>query len=76
MYPEVLGCCKKPTAWIFIYQNDVVYSICQKHFYSNAHRYDVKEVINFQTKIPYNPTRIFEDYPIRFRDDTEVPKIV
>jgi hypothetical protein len=76
MYPEVVGCCKKPTLWIFVYKNDVVYSICKDHFYSDAHRCDVKDVINFQTRIRYTPEAIFQENPIRFRFSNEVPGIV
>ncbi len=63
MYDKVLSCCVKPTNWIFIYENDIVYSICKEHFYSVAHRNQVKDVINFQTRIRYNPNTIFGDYP-------------
>ncbi len=73
MYPEIVGCCKQPTMWIFIYQNDVVYSICKEHFYSLAHRCDVKDVINFQTQIRYLPETIFKEFPIRFPSSYEVP---
>ena len=66
MQPEVVGCCQKPTLWIFVYQNDSVYSICKDHFYSLAHRRDVKDVINFQTSIKYEPKLVFDEYPILF----------
>ncbi len=72
MYPEVVGCCQKPTMWIFVYQNGVVYSICKDHFYSVAHRSDVKDVINFQTRIKYEPEMIFQEFPIRFQPTSEV----
>jgi len=73
MYPDVVGCCLKPTTWIFIYKNDVVYSICKEHFYSLAHRCDVKDVINFQTQIRYLPETIFQEFPVRFQPTCEVP---
>jgi FPC/CPF motif-containing protein YcgG len=72
MYPDVVGCCPKPTAWIFVYQNDEVFSICKDHFYSLAHRCEVKTVINFQTKIQYEPEMIFPEFPIRFEHNNEV----
>ncbi len=74
MQPEVVGCCKKPTLWIFVYQDNNVYSICQDHFYSSAHRINVKNVINFQTRISYDPQIVFEQYPILFPQ--EKPEIV
>ena len=76
MQPEVVGCCKKPILWIFVYQNDIVYSICKDHFYSLAHRCDVKDVINFQTRIRYDPEVIFQEQPVRFRYSNEVPEVV
>ena len=76
MYSEIVGCCKKPTLWIFIYKNDIVYSICQDHFYSIAHRYDVKDVINFQTLIHYDPKIIFKEHPISFPCPQEHLQIV
>ncbi len=76
MYHKVEGCCKRPTSWIFIYQNDVVFSICEDHFYSVSHRCDVKDVINFQTRICYDPKMIFQEHPIRFRGYKEVLNIV
>jgi hypothetical protein len=64
MQPEIVSCCQKPTRWIFVYQNGNGYSICKDHFYSPAHRCDVKNVINFQTRISYEPQIVFEEYPI------------
>lgn len=53
------GCCDNPTSWIFIYQNDEVYSICEDHFFSNVHRVLVRDVINFRTQKRYDPTKLF-----------------
>jgi FPC/CPF motif-containing protein YcgG len=74
MQPEVEGCCQKPPMWIFVYQNNDVYSICKDHFYSTAHRCDVKNAINFQTRINYDPQLVFEEYPIL--SPQEKPEIV
>ncbi len=76
MYPDIDGCCIKPTAGIFGYQNCTVFSICKEHFYSLAHRSEVKNVINFQTQIRYAPETIFEEFPIRFQQSSEVPNNV
>lgn len=76
MYPKVVGCCHKPTAWIFVYKNEVIYSICQEHFFSTAHRNEVKDVINFQTRIRYEPEKIFQENPRRFHYSPEVIPIV
>lgn len=73
MYPDIVGCCIQPTEWIFVYQNEAVYSICKEHFYSFAHRREVKDVINFQTQIRYVPETIFKEFPIRFQSTYEVP---
>jgi hypothetical protein len=74
MQPEIVGCCHKPTMWIFVYQNGNVSSICKDHFYSTAHRCDAKNVINFQTRIAYDPQIVFEEYPLRLPQ--EKPEIV
>ncbi len=73
---DVVGCCKKPPFWIFVYNTDNVYSICQDHFYSVAHRCNVKDVVNFQTKIHYDPETIFSEHPIRYPSIKEVSSIV
>lgn len=62
--PTVYGCCKKPTMWIFVYNDDSIFSICKTHFYSIAHRINVRDVVNFQTKISYTPKEIFAQFPI------------
>ena len=72
MYPDIVGCCKRPTVWIFVYQNDRVYGICNEHFYEFSHRTEVKDVINFQTQIRYIPETIFKEFPIRFQPSYEV----
>ena len=72
MYPDVVGCCIQPTAWIFVYQNNTVYSICKEHFYSIDYRCDVKDIINFQTQIRYFPETIFKEFPIQFQPTYEV----
>ena len=59
MYPELYSCCKTQPTWIFIYEDNKVYSICDVHFKSDAHRYEVKNVINFETRKCYLPDEIF-----------------
>lgn len=61
---KIVGCCKKTTTWIFVYENNDIYSICKEHFYSHAHRYNVKNVINFKTRISYLPEEVFKQFPI------------
>ena len=49
-------------SWIFIYQNSDIYSICDVHFTSQAHRIFVEYAINM--KIPsklFFPDQIFGD---------------
>jgi len=51
MYPELFSCCKDVTQnipWIFVYENSDIYSICETHFTSEAHRAFVKYVINMK----------------------------
>ena len=61
---EVFGCCKKTTMWIFVYENNDIYSICKEHFYSIAHRCDVKEIIHIKTRIRHEPEEVFKHFPI------------
>jgi len=64
MYPELFSCCKDVTQnipWIFVYENSDIYSICETHFTSDAHRAFVKYVINMKTKKTYLPNEIFEE---------------
>ena len=65
---KIVGCCKKTTVWIFVYENEDIFSICKQHFYSFAHRCDVKDVIHFKTRRWYNPDKIFLQYPIPIED--------
>ena len=60
MYPEMYSCCKAHPTWIFIYENDEVYSICDEHFHSDAHRSMVKSVMNLKTHKQYLPSLVFE----------------
>ena len=51
MCPELFSCCsqaQQSSPWIFIYENTDIYSICDIHFTSNAHRTFVKYVINMK----------------------------
>jgi len=48
MQPELFSCCSNSihfAPWIFIYENKEIYSICDEHFASSAHRAFVKYVI-------------------------------
>jgi len=60
MYPEMYSCCKTAPSWIFVYENDEVYSICDEHFNSDSHRCLVKSVINLKTHKSYLPNLVFE----------------
>jgi len=62
MHPEMFSCCdKKLPSWIFIYENDVIFSICDIHFHSKAHRCFVKDVINYDDGQRYSPFEIFRE---------------
>lgn len=63
---KIVGCCIKPTKWVFVYKNNDIYSICKDHFYSISHRWEVHEIINFKTCIRYEPEEIFKRFPIIF----------
>ena len=72
---DVESCCKKPTRWIFVYTDGEVYSICEDHFYSRAHRTSVKNVVNFQTRVKYDPVMLFREYPLRHISNQEVSHV-
>ena len=65
MYPDLFSCCKnagETALWIFVYENRDIYTICDMHFTSFAHRAFVKYVINM--KIPdriFSPSQVFEE---------------
>ena len=59
MNHKVFGCCENKGVWIFLYENNEIYSICEEHFKSLAHRINVKKVVNIQTQQGYEPTEIF-----------------
>lgn len=58
MQPEMYSCCKMQPSWIFIYENEQVYSICDVHFESENYRLFVKFVINMKTRKCYLPSEI------------------
>ena len=60
MLPEMYSCCKTQPSWIFVYENGEVYSICDMHFNSDAHRSMVKSVMNLKSHKEYLPSLIFE----------------
>lgn len=59
MSNEMYSCCKKQPFWIFIYKNNQVYTICKDHFESDAHRWNVQSVINFNTNENLTPEQAF-----------------
>lgn len=60
MTPNMYSCCKSEPTWIFIYENNEVYTICNDHFNSSAHQALVKSVINFKSHQMYDPALIFD----------------
>ncbi len=61
MQPEMFGCCKEQPSWIFIYENNEIYTICDFHFTSVAHRCFVKDIVDYKTRKRYTPEQIFAD---------------
>ena len=59
---KLFCCCPKgqEPSWIFVYENDEVYAICDEHFESLEHRFYVTPVINFETREMYSPENIFK----------------
>lgn len=72
---DVESCCKKPICWIFVYTDGEVYSICEDHFYSRAHRTSVKNVVNFQTRAKYEPAMLFQEHPLADISNQEIPHV-
>ena len=63
MQPEMFSCCEnQQPSWIFIYENNIVFSICEKHFHSKAHRCFVKDIINYENGQRYSPVEIFREH--------------
>lgn len=65
MQPDIFSCCKDATQkapWIFVYENLDVYSICDVHFTSEAHRLFVQYAIEMKTPSKLLlPKQIFGD---------------
>ena len=62
MQPEMFSCCENGLpSLIFIYENNVIFSICEKHFHSKAHRCFVKDVFNYDNGLRYSPFEIFQE---------------
>ncbi len=56
---EISCCCAVESTWIFVYENKIVWGICDKHFESIDHRYHVKYVIDIKTGKLLSPSEIF-----------------
>jgi len=54
LIPEMFCCCKEQSSWIFVYPNNLIYGVCDKHFKSPSHQYKVKYAINIESgkKLP------------------------
>ena len=61
MQPEMYVCCGEQPTYLFVYENDQVYGICENHFESLAHRCFVKWVINIKTRKKILADEIFGD---------------
>ena len=61
MQPEMFSCCEEQPSWIFIYENNVIFSICDIHFTSIAHRCFVKDILDYNTGKRHSPDQIFTD---------------
>lgn len=64
MSQNVFACCSSKGSWIFLYENGEIYTICELHFNSTAHRCFVKKVINMESKEGFDSESFFEEHPI------------
>ena len=46
---DMYGCCGGQPTHIFIYENGQVLLICKSHFASEAHRFHVKNILDYKT---------------------------
>ena len=65
MQSEIQICCGEQPTYLFIYENNTAWGICDVHFTSVAHRCFVKWVIDVKTRQKYIPNQIFEVAQIR-----------
>ena len=47
--PNVYECCGEQPTHIFIYENDIIYTVCAIHFTIFARYLDVKNIIDYKT---------------------------
>lgn len=59
MQPEMYVCCGEQPTYLFVYENNQVYGICENHFDSLAHRCFVKWIINIKTRKKFQANEIF-----------------
>ena len=57
-------CCGEQPTYLFVYEDNKAYGICNEHFHSIAHRCFVKHVINLKTGEKLDPAKIFEETEI------------
>ena len=61
MSPEMHCCCKKQSSWIFVYEDNSIWGICETHFLSLEHRMFVKHVLHIGTRQQHNPKDLFKE---------------
>ena len=54
------GCCGEQPTHIFIYENGQVILVCKLHFTSEAHRFRVKNILDYKTGQKLDPNEIFD----------------
>ncbi len=59
MQPEMYVCCGEQPTYLFVYEDNKVFGICDEHFNSTAHRCFVKWVIDIETREKFFPNQIF-----------------
>ena len=52
-------CCESEPTWIFVYENDTIFGICDEDFTSQSYRLKVKRVIKINTRQEFAPEKIF-----------------
>lgn len=64
MQSEMYVCCGEQPTYLFVYDNNEVYGICETHFDSSAHRCFVKYVIDIKNRKKYPVNEIFGEVQI------------
>jgi len=61
---EMYVCCGEQPTSLFVYENNEVYGICDKHFDSKVHRCFVRYVIEIKSRKKFLASEIFEEVKI------------